>query len=115
MIWITTQPENNNLDHMFDLKFRNINRLLFFLSFKNGDNDPTWNSFNKYYIPLVEIKDFNALIYNKSFFDQPIKNKQEAFEKLAEISRNDGHTTGNLLGYLCHRNYYKLIGIDFSS
>ena len=82
MIWITAQPENNNLDHMFDLKFRNINRLLFFLSFKNGDNDPTWNSFNKYYIPLVEIKDFNALIYNKSFFDQPIKNKQEAFEKL---------------------------------
>ena len=33
-------------------------------------------------ITLVEIKDFNALIDSKPFFDQPIKNKQEADEKL---------------------------------
>ena len=33
-------------------------------------------------MPLVEIKDFNALIDNKLFFDQPVKNKQEAYEKL---------------------------------
>ena len=29
--------------------------------------------FDQYYIPLVEIKDFNALIDNKTFFDQPAK------------------------------------------
>ena len=40
-------------------------------------------------MPLVEIKDFNALIDNKPFFDQPVKNKQEAYEKLIEMSRND--------------------------
>ena len=28
--------------------------------------------------------------------------------------KNDGHTTGNLLGSLYHQNYYKLIGIDLS-
>ena len=54
--------------------FRNINRL-FALSFKNGNDDPTRDSFVKYYMPLVEIKDFNALIDNKSFFDQSVKNK----------------------------------------
>ena len=43
----------------------------------------------------VEIKDFNALIDNKSFFDVPIKNKREAYEKLAEMSRNNDYTTGN--------------------
>ena len=32
--------------------------------------------FDKYYMPLVEIQDFNALIYNKPFYDQPIKNKR---------------------------------------
>ena len=37
---------------------------------------------------LVQIKDFNALIENKPFFDQPVKNKQERYEKLAEMSRN---------------------------
>ena len=39
-------------------------------------------------MPLAEIKDFNALI-DKLFFDQPVKNKQEAYEKL-EMSRNSG-------------------------
>ena len=56
---ITTQPESNNLDYMIAPTFRNINRLLV-LSLKSGDNDPTRNYFVKYYMPLVEIKGFNA-------------------------------------------------------
>ena len=50
-------------------------------------------------MPLVEIKDFNALIDNKPFFDQPVKNKQKAYEKLIEISRNNDYTIGNLLDF----------------
>ena len=63
---ITTQPKNNNLDYLIDPTFRNIN-ILFVLSFKNGDYDPTRYYFEKYYMPLVEIKDFNPLINNKPF------------------------------------------------
>ena len=63
---------------------------------------------------LVEIKDFNELIDNKSLFNQPVKNKQEADEKLVEMLRNDDFTTGNLLDYLYHQKYYKLIGTDLS-
>ena len=62
---------------------------------------------------LVEIKDFNALTINH-FFYQPVKKKQEANEKLTEISRNNDYTTGNLLNFSYHQNYYKLIGIDLS-
>ena len=40
-------------------------------------------------ILLVEIKNFNALIDNKPFFNQSVKNKKEAYEKLVEMSRND--------------------------
>ena len=65
-------------------------------------------------MPLVIIKEFNALIDNKSFFDQPVKNKQEAYEKLIKLSRNDDYITGNLLDYLYHQNYYKPIGTDLS-
>ena len=39
-------------------------------------------------------------------------NKQQAHEKLIEISRNDNYTAGTLLDCLYHQNYYKLIGID---
>ena len=66
------------------------------------------------FVWLVEIKCFNALIDNKPFFDQPIKNRQEAYEKLVEMSRNNDYTTGNVLDYLSYQKYYRLIGIDLS-
>ena len=62
----------------------------------------------------MEIKDFNALIDNKTFFDQPVKDKQEAYENLLEMLRNDNSTTGNLLDYFYHQKYYKPIGINLS-
>ena len=89
---------------MTDKKFRTIDRL-FVLSFKNGDDDPTEISFDMYYIPLTEIKGFNALIDNKPFFDQPVKNKQEVYKKLLKIIRNNNYTTGTLWDYSNHQNY----------
>ena len=87
---------------------------MFVLSSKNGNNDPTRNSFNKYYIPLIAIKDFNSLIDNKQFFDQPVKSKQKACEKLIDMSINDKYTTGNLLDYLYCQKYYKPTDINLS-
>ena len=110
---VTTQPKNNNLDYLIDLTFRNINGL-FVLLFKNGNDDPTRDSFDKYYMPLVKIKDLNALNNNKLFFDQPVKKRQEPYEKLFEMSRNDDCTAENLLDYLYYQNYYKPIGTDLS-
>ena len=37
-------------------------------------------------MPLVEIKYFNALIKNKESFDHLLKDKQERYEKLLEMS-----------------------------
>ena len=69
---------------MIDPTFSNIDRL-FVLSFKNGDNDPTRDSFEKYYMSLEEIKEFNTLIDNEPFFDQTVKNKLEANKKLIKM------------------------------
>ena len=63
-----TTKKNNTLGYLIESSFRNINKL-FVILFKNGNNDPTRDSFDKYYMSLVEIKDFNALIDNKPFFD----------------------------------------------
>ena len=73
---------------MTDPTFTKIN-IVFVFSFKNGNNDPERNPFDKHCIPLCETEHFNALIDNKPFFDQPVKNKQETCEKLVEMSRND--------------------------
>ena len=50
---LKTQPKSTNLDYLIDPTFRNVNRLLVF-SFKNDNDDPTRNSFDQYYMPLVE-------------------------------------------------------------
>ena len=44
----------------------------------------------------------------------PVKNKEEAYEKIIEISKNNDYTTGNLLNYEYFSKHYKLIEIDLS-
>ena len=67
-----------------------------------------------HYTPKVQIKDFNVLVDGKSFFDVPVKSKEEAYEKIIEISKNSDYTTSNLLGYEYFSKHYKLIAIDLS-
>ena len=90
--------------------FNKVNRL-FVLSFENEDDR---TSFSKYYTPKFEIKNFNVLIDGKSFFDVSIKNKEEAYKKIIEMSKNNDYTAGNLLDYEYFPKHYKLIAIDLS-
>ena len=69
---------------------------MFVLSFENEDDR---KSFSKYYVPKIEIKDCNVLIDGKQFFEIPVKNKEEAYEAIIEMSKNNNYTTGNLLDY----------------
>ena len=41
------------------------------------------------------MEDSNVLVAGKSFFDVPVKSKEEAYEKIIEISKNNDYTTGN--------------------
>ena len=107
---MTNQTKTNHLNHLIVSTFTKVNRL-FVLSFKNKEDR---TSFSKYYVPKVEVKDFNVLIDGKSFFDVPIKDKEEAYEKIMSIGKNNDHTTNNLLDYEYFSKYYKLIAIDLS-
>ena len=95
---------------MIDPTFTNVNRL-FVLSFEN-ENGRT--SFSKYYVPKVEIKDFNVLIDGKPFFEIPVKNKEEVYEQIIEMSKKNYYTTGNLLDCEYFKDHYELIAIDLS-
>ena len=50
----------------------------------------------------------------ESFFDVSVKNKEEAYEKIIEISKNNDYTTGNLFDNEYFSKHYKLIAIDLS-
>ena len=84
---------------------------MFVLSFENEDNR---KSFSKYYTPKVEIKEFNVLIDGNSFFDVPVKSKEETYIKIIEMSKNSNYLTGNSLDYEYFSKHYKLIVIDLS-
>ena len=62
------------------------------------------NSFSHYYVSSARIKDFNVLTDEKSFFDLPVKNEEEAYEKITEMSNNNDYTTGNLLDFAYFKN-----------
>ena len=80
---MTIQPQNNNLNYLIDLMLANVNRLFVF-SFQRiaGENNTTKDYrdfFSHYYVPKVEITDFNVLIDGTSSFDLPVKNEEEAY------------------------------------
>ena len=61
-----------------------------------------------------EIKDFidGCIDWWKNFFWCLNKNKEETYEKIIEMSKNNDYTTGNLLDYDYFSKHYKLIAID---
>ena len=107
---MTTEAVNNNLNILIDPTFTNVNRL-FVLAYQNADDR---QSFSQFYLPRVMVKDYNVIIDKLAFFDLPIKTKEEAYEKIIDISRNNEFTTGNLLDYDYCKKHYKLIAIDLS-
>ena len=107
---MTTKAVNNNLNILIDPTFTNVNRL-FVLAYQTADDR---QSFYQFFLPRVMIKDYNVIIDKLAFFDLPIKNEEEAYEKIIDISRNNEYTTGNLLDYDYFKKYYKLIAIDLS-
>ena len=107
---MTKQTKTNNLNYLIEATVSKFNRL-FELSFEN-EEDRT--SFSKYYTPKVEIKYFNVLIDGKSLFDVPIKNKEETYEKIIEMSKTNDYRTCNLLYYDYFSNHYKLNALDLN-
>ena len=108
---MTTEAINNNLNILIDPTFTNVNRL-FVLAYGQNDNDR--QSYSRFYLPNVMVKDYNVIIDKLAFFDLPIKTEEEAYENIIDISRNNEYTTGNLLDYDYFKKYYKLIAIDLS-
>ena len=93
--------------------FTNVNRLLV-LPFTRTNIRDYRNVFSNYYVPDAEIKDFNVSIDGKSLFDLLVKNEEEAYKKIIEMSNNNDYTNGNSLDFAYFKKHYKLIAIVLS-
>ena len=103
---------NANLNHLIEPSFQGVNRL-FVLAF---EDDAQRTSNKRYYIPNIEIKDYNVMIDGKNFFDQPVKNDKITYEKITKIAigQGDDYATDCLLDYVYFQNYYKMTAVDLS-
>ena len=110
---MTVQHQNNNLYYLIDPTFTNANTL-FILPFERNIIDDNRDSSSDYYVPNVEIKDFNVLIDRKSFFDLTVKNEEEAYEKIIGMSNNNDYITGNLLDFVYFKENCRFIATDLS-
>ena len=104
--------QNRYLNYLVNPSFQGANRL-FVLPFENEDDRA---SHSTYYLPKVEIKDYNVMIDDRNFFDQPINSMNKTFENFRKIAtgRGDDYTTGCLLDYSYFKENYKMIAVDLS-
>ena len=104
--------QNPNLNHLVEPSFQGVNRL-FVLAFEN-DDDRT--SCDEYYLPRVEIKDYDIVINSENFFNEQIKNKKITYDNIRKIAtgQGDDYTTGCLLDYPYFKDTYKMIAVDLS-
>ena len=93
---------NQYLNYLIDPSFQGVNRR-FVLSFK----DDAQRINNKiYFLPNLEVKDYNVMNDGKNFFDHSVKNNLTTNENIRKITTDQGddYTTGCLLDILISKN-----------
>ena len=69
------------------------------------------NSHIRYFLPKINVSDYNILIDGRNFCDQNISDDFKKYEELRKVmtGRVEDYTTGSLLDYDYLKNNYKLI------
>ena len=103
-----------------DSSCQGINRL-FVVAYEGGDNTVTASCHRRYFLPRVEIKNYNIEIDGRNFYGQPINNQEtndliKQYDELRKIStgQGDDYATGYLLDFVYFKKNYRLIAADLS-
>ena len=118
--------DNNNLTRFpLDASFQGVRRL-FVLVFNNTEgtipNNPIINtasrlerySHRKYFLPRVNITNYNVLIDGRNFYNQTINDLIKQYDEIRKIAtgQGDNFTTRCLLDFQNFKDHYNLIAID---
>ena len=104
--------QNSNLNHFVKPSFQGVNRR-FLLAFENDDQRISTNG---YYLPNIEIENYDIMINGENFFDKPIKDNKVTYKNIRKIAtgQGDDYATGCLLDYSYFKDTYKMIVVDLS-
>ena len=81
-----------------------------------NDDQPQRNGQQKYYLPRIDLKKYNAIIDGRIFYDNPIESDIEKYRELKNVMivKVEDYTTGSLLDYNYFNKHYKLVAVDLS-
>ena len=107
--------DNNNLTRFpLDASFQGVRRL-FVLAFDNTDNGAKKverNSHTKYFLPRVNITNYNVLIDGRNFYDQAINDSIKQYDDIRKTGED--YATRCFLDYQYFKDHYNLIAVDLS-
>ena len=124
----TRNLDNNNLTRFpLDASFQGVRRL-FVLAFNNTtvnvpnnpinntNNRVLRNSHTKYFLPRVNITNYNVLIYERNFYDESVNDLVKQYDEIKKTAagQGDDYTTECLLDYQYFKDHYNLIAVDLS-
>ena len=115
----TKDLDNNNpIRFLLDASFQGVRRL-FVLPLNNTDGDNKKvkrDSDTKYFLPRVNMTNYNVLTDGRNFYDQPINDLIKQCDEIRKTAtgQGDDYTTECLLDYQYFKDHYNLIAIDLS-
>ena len=112
---LTDYAANSYIRERLEASFQRVNKL-FVLSYARGDNVTNENSYRKYFLPRLTIKNYNIEIDGRNFYDQWINDSIKQYEEIRKLSigQGDDYTTGCLMDFAYFEKNYRLIAADLS-
>ena len=107
---------NDYIRERLDAIFQGVNKL-FVLAYASGDDTVTnENSYKKYFLLIIKIKNYNIEIDGRNFYDQSINDLIKQYDEIRKKSTGKGndYTTGCLLDFSYFEKNYRLIAADLS-
>ena len=105
---------NDYIRERLDASFQGVSRL-FALAYARGDVTNE-NSYGKYFLPRLEIKNYNIAIDERNFYDQSINDLIKQYDEVKKIStrQGDDYSTGYILDFAYFEKNYRSIAADLS-
>ena len=112
---ILKDSDNEYIRERLGASFQGINKL-FVLTYAGGNNVANENSYIKYFLPRLKIKNYDIEIDGRNFYDQSINDLIKHYDEIRKIStgQGDDYTTGCLLDFAYFEKNYRLIAVDLS-
>ena len=99
---IAVANQEKHITELFDSSYQGLKRL-FVLAYDNtaGNDQVSVDSFKKYFLPRINIENYNIEIDERNFYHQPINDSIKRYDELRKIStgQGDDYTTGCLLDF----------------